>query len=203
MIKYFQIKKESEDNHMPFCTNCGAQAKEGAAFCTACGAKLTIPASPSPGPAPYQAPAPQGVYSAPPINLSRFSGITVRYCCPNGHAFDGNESVTQCPKCGAPVAKGGYIQMYRCGNYMGMAVGMGVYIDGVPYGHIGNKQSIRICVPFGSHMVHVTHTSTRSCNDPVFTVTPEAPYVWCKARFVKAGFKIEVEPSDPNDMPTA
>ena len=190
---------------MAFCSKCGAPAGEGAVFCTKCGNRLaviapTVPVQPVQQPA-YQ-PAPQPVQPPAPVYAGKnFSNVTVRYRCPNGDVFDGTEQQTACPKCGAPLAKGGYIQMYRMGNYMGSAVGMGVYIDDVPCGHIANKQSIRISVPFGSHKVHVTHTTTRKCNDPVFTVTPQAPYVWCKAHFSKGGFAIAVEPANPQDMP--
>lgn len=191
---------------MPFCSNCGAPVVEGAKFCARCGAKLIPAAAPTQAPAAPQAPvAPQApaAYQTPaaPQTAKDFSRITVRYLCPNRHVFDGSEHETVCRTCGAPLPKGGYIQMYRMGNYMGVAVGMGIYINDVPCGHIGNKQSLRINVPFGSHKVHVTHTTTRKCNDPVFTVTPEAPVVWCKAHFSKAGFAITVEPASPDTMP--
>ena len=131
-----------------------------------------------------------------------FSRIRVRYRCTNGHVFDGEEGMTACKTCGAPLPSGGFIQLYRMGNPIGAAVGMGVYIDDVPFGHIATKQSIRISVPYGPHKVHVTHTTTRKCNDPVFTVTPEMPYAWCKAHFSSGGFAITVEQAAPSEMPT-
>lgn len=186
---------------MPFCSNCGAKLNDGDNFCSLCGTKSGMQPSSVGGQSAETFVVPQPVPMASNDFCARFSRITVRYRCPQGHTFDGNESITQCPTCGAVLNKGGYIQMYRCGNYMGMAVGMGIYIDDVPFGHIGNKQSLRISVPFGTHKVHVTHTTTRACNDPLLTVTPESPYVWCKARFVRAGFKINVDMANPQDMP--
>jgi hypothetical protein len=212
---------------MAFCSQCGTKAVPDAKFCIACGAKLVFP-EPQPEMTPVQQPTPQPVeqpapqpYVAPaqPVpqpmqNIHaeaaeqdfealnrKFAAVTVRYRCPNGHVFDGNANQEFCPECKAQLQKGGYIQMYRMGNYMGMAVGMGIYINGEPYGHLGNKQSVRISVPFGSHKVHVTHTTTRACNDPVLTVSPQAPYVWCKASFAKMGFVIEVKPAAEDSMP--
>ena len=193
-----------------FCTTCGAPMQDGARFCGKCGAAVTDPV-PGGAPVPAAVPAQPQVtpqfrqQSMPQVGPSsfNFSRIPVRYRCAGGHIFDGNEGQTVCPTCGAPLPAGGLIQLYRMGNYMGMAVGMGIYIDDVPHGHIANKQSIRISVPYGRHKVHVTHTTTRKCNDPVFEITPDQPCVWCKAHFSAAGFKITVEQADPKDMPTA
>jgi hypothetical protein len=129
--------------------------------------------------------------------------MKMRFKCGSGHVFNGDENTTVCPNCGQPLQLKdcGAIQLYRMGNYMGMAVGMGVYIDGEPFGHIGNKESIRIVLPFGTHKIHVTHTTTRACNDPMVTLTPEAPIAYMKCRLGAMGFKIVVEPSRPEDMP--
>ena len=183
---------------MPFCTKCGNQYQEGAAFCTKCGNKLDGSAAATNAVAQPTVAAP----TAPAPDNNRFSNVTIRYRCGCGNVFDGDDSTSTCPKCGAPLTKEGYIQMYRMGAFGGMAIGMGIYIDDIPCGHIANKQSLRIAVPYGSHKVHVTHTTTRNCNDPVFTVSPEYPYAWCKAHFSKAGFKIIVDPASPDEMPT-
>ena len=160
------------------------------------------PAEPPQYQPPVQAPVYQPAAPQPAAMPYDFSGVRVRYRCTGGHVFDGEEGLTACPTCGAALPAGGFIQLYRMGNPMGAAVGMGVYIDDTPFGHLATKQSIRISVPYGPHKVHVTHTSTRKCNDPVYTVTPEYPYAWCKAHFTKGGFAIEVEQADPSEMPT-
>ena len=152
----------------------------------------------------YQQPVPQQgqFYQQPaPINID-FSAIPVRRMCPNGHLTDGRDGQTACPQCGAPFVQGGIIHIYRMGNFMGMAVGMGLYIDGVPYGHLGNKKSIRVVLPYGPHQIHMTHTTTRFCNDPVFYLTPEDPYICCKAHFAKGGFTVAVERVAPESLPT-
>lgn len=188
---------------MPFCSKCGTKAKDGAKFCSACGAQLVLPKAPVTSDAPV---APQAAEAtpAPSADLqayAKFANVTVRYRCSCGNAFDGNDATASCPKCGAAISKGGTIQLYRMGNMMGVAVGMGIYIDEVSYGFIANKQSLRINVPFGAHKVHVVHTATRACNDPVITVTPEKPYAFCRASFAGAGFRINVEEVGADVMP--
>ena len=187
---------------MPFCTNCGAKLPDDAKFCSRCGAKVNTPPTPPP-PAPPVQTKPQALdRSVPPVPMpAGFSALPLRHRCQNGHVTDGPEGQTSCPKCGAPYVPGGIIHMYRMGNMMGMAVGMGIYLNGVEYGHLGNKQSIRISVPYGQYKVHVVHTATRSCNDPVFMITPQTPYVCCKASFTNAGWAINVQQVSPDDMP--
>ena len=183
---------------MAICPNCGSAVSDSAKFCGKCGTKLESAPAPA-APQPQAAPAPQPL---PPLPFN-FSRIPVRYRCPAGHVFDGAEGQTTCPTCGADLPRGGLIQIYRMGSFSGMAVGMGVYIDDVPCGHLGNKQSIRISVPYGAHKIHMTHTTTRACNDPIVNITPEYPYVWCKAHFAAAGFRIQIDFADPSTMPTA
>lgn len=196
-----------------FCSQCGTKAIEGALFCASCGTGLEQ----------IQVTEASKTLEEPQIMLGSktseetkitleskasvepltpdSSRVTVRYYCSCGNVFDGSEEQKVCPRCGKPLVKEGFIQLYRMGNYMGCAVGMGIYIDNIPCGHIGNKQSVRIAVPYGPHKIHVTHTTTRSCNDPIFTVTPENPCIWCKAHFSKAGFAINVEQATPESMP--
>lgn len=202
---------------MPFCSKCGKSVNPTAQFCPACGFRRSVNVAPQPAPQPipvYQPdpqpvsrPVPGGVqYSTVPGPYletfnRRFAAVKVRYRCDGGHVFDGSDSQTACPTCGAPLKKGGFIQIYRMGNMMGCAVGMGIYIDSQPFGHLGNKESVRVSVPFGQHQVHLTHTATRASNMPVVTVTPEAPYAFCKASFAKAGFEINIAQASPDDMP--
>lgn len=192
---------------MPFCGKCGNKVEDNAKFCSRCGTKVIASdrarqsfagayqtgAVNNPSGAPYQ---PQ-VQQRPAVD----PGMTVRYRCPNGDVFDGFASQTSCPACGAALQKGGYIQVYRMGNMMGMAVGMGVYVDDIPFGHVGNKQSVCISVPYGRHKLHMTHTSTRACNDPVYMITPQNPHVYCKAHFSAGGFRITIEDATPESMP--
>ena len=110
-----------------------------------------------------------------------------------------------CNKCSQPLpaATGGYVQIYRMGSPIGVAIGYGVYINGQPYGHISNKQSIRVPLPYGTYTFHFTCGMTRKCEDLTVTLTPEAPVQFIKAR-IKPGFwsnKIIAESAQAADMP--
>ncbi len=191
---------------MPFCAKCGKQLNENARFCPVCG-NPTGNAAGGPNP-PLNAAQPEisnqvSAQQAAAVDAfnRKFAAVNVRYRCGNGHVFDGKAGTETCPTCGAALPKGGYIQIYRMGNFMGGAVGMGIYVDGVPYGHVGNRQSVRVSVPFGTHELHMTHTATRDSSQPKFTLSPQYPYVFFKAHFTNAGFSIGIDPADPESMP--
>ena len=131
-----------------------------------------------------------------------FSRIPLRRMCRNGHLKDVHESQSACPVCGDPYGACGLIQIYRMGAFSGMAVGMGIYVNDVPFGYLGNKQSIRLALPYGQYRLHMTHTTTRACNDPVYCLTPQTPYALCKAHFAAAGFRIAIDSAAPETMPT-
>ena len=83
--------------------------------------------------------------------------------------------------------------------------GYGIYLDGQPYGHLANKESIRIPLPMGTHTLHMTCGMTRRCEDLTFTLTPEAPAAYVKAS-IRMGFwsnTIRLTPADPSEMPQA
>ena len=110
-----------------------------------------------------------------------------------------------CKKCNAllNLPEEGMVQIYRMGSPIGIAVGYGVYINGHPCGHIGNKQSIRIPLPFGTYTFHFTCGMTRKCQDVTITLSPDAPNAYVKAR-IKPGFwtnTIIAEAVNPEDMP--
>ena len=88
-----------------------------------------------------------------------------------------------CPKCGQTVEgyEGGFVQIYRMGSPVGIAVGYGTYINGEPYGHIANTQSVRIPLPYGTYNLHFTCGMTRRCQDVVVTLSPESPAAYVKA----------------------
>lgn len=94
-----------------------------------------------------------------------------------------------CPQCGQPLAvwQGGGVQIYRMGSPVGIAVGYGTYINGQPYGHIGNKQSVYIPLPYGTYTLHFTCGMTRRCKDVTVTISPEQQFAYVKAR-IKMGF---------------
>lgn len=130
--------------------------------------------------------------------------MKLRYRCGCGNVFNGDESTTACTSCGRPLDLNncGAIQVYRMGNMVGMAVGMSIYIDGVPFGHLANKESVRLVVPYGQHKLHMALSTNRNCNDPIVTITPEAPVAFCKAHLTGAFVtKIVIEPANPQEMP--
>lgn len=110
-------------------------------------------------------------------------------------------------KCGAEISVGGenvgMIQLYRMGNFVGSATGWSIYIDKEPYGHIGNRQCIRLPLPYGTHLVHVVPPMSSRCNDPQITLTAEKPIV-CLKGHLNMGFwanKVVLEEADPAEMP--
>lgn len=124
----------------------------------------------------------------------------------------------KCPKCGkivdisAPTtcscgeqlgAFQGAVQVYRMGNPLGMAVGFGVYINGQPWGHLGNTETVTYTLPFGTYTFHMTHGVSRKCKDITVTLSPETPVAYLKARIKPGVFTntVIIEPSDPSAMP--
>ncbi|MBQ7444795.1 MAG: zinc-ribbon domain-containing protein [Clostridia bacterium] len=206
---------------MAFCTKCGKQLLPAANFCSGCGARISplvvmqsqADSQPQTAPQPQAAPQPQFVPQPQPVQQPiqpspaaaqydrDFAGVKVRYRCPSGHVFNGTPDQEKCPTCQALLEKGGYIQVYRMGHMAGAAVGMGIYVDEQPYGHLANKESVRISVPYGAHQLHITHTTTRDSTRPTLFISSSTPYVFCKAHFARGGFFIAIEESDPADMP--
>ncbi|MBQ9782998.1 MAG: hypothetical protein IJW44_00580 [Clostridia bacterium] len=89
------------------------------------------------------------------------------------------------------------------GSPVGVAVGYGIYINGQPYGHLANKQSVRISLPFGTHTFHFTCGMTRKREDLTITLSPETPIVYMKAH-IKPGFwtnTIKAELAQESEMP--
>ena len=110
-----------------------------------------------------------------------------------------------CPKCGRAIEgyDGGFVQIYRMGSPVGIAVGYGTYINGEPYGHIANTQSVRIPLPYGTYNLHFTCGMTRKCQDVQVTLTPDSPAAYVKAH-LRMGFwshKIIAEIVDQSTMP--
>ena len=110
-----------------------------------------------------------------------------------------------CPRCSTKVDLGsqGMLHVYRMGNFLGFASGFTIYIDHEKYGAIGNKESLLIPLPFGPHLIHVVCGMNRKCNDPVFTLSPEDPYICAKIFMLPGVFqnKTNVERVDPASMP--
>lgn len=107
-----------------------------------------------------------------------------------------------CPKCHQPlnVQEQGSIYVYRQGSPYGIAGGFGLYINGVPFGHIGNRELLRIPVPYGTYTIHSAVGMSRKCRDLTVAITPECPVAYTKV-YIKPGFwtnSFVVEFVDPN-----
>ncbi len=116
-----------------------------------------------------------------------------------------SEAPTACSKCGAALSTQGLgmLKIYRMGSPVGVAAGMGIYLNGAPYGHIGNKQTVPIALPYGSYKLHMTIGMNRKCNDLDFTLSPDNQLVCCKAH-IKMGFiqnSVIIDPAAPGDIP--
>lgn len=112
---------------------------------------------------------------------------------------------SNCPKCGtlASFAGCGMVQVYRMGNFFGAASALGIYLNGVPYGYIGNRESLRIPLRYGTYTLHFAAGLARKCNDLTFTLTPQTPIIYVKS-YVKPGFwtsSFGIELARPEDMP--
>jgi len=125
-------------------------------------------------------------------------------CSSCGQVVNG-EAGSACPRCAKAFTSdtSSYIQSYRMGSPLGIAVGYGVYINGEPYGHLGNKESIRIPLPYGKYNISFTCGMTRKCDPLAVELSENAPIAYVKAH-IQAGFfanKIVAEVADAASMP--
>ena len=135
-----------------------------------------------------------------------FMSQLLRVKCPScGQVvdFQGNGP---CRKCGNAIAlpEDGVIQIYRMGNPMGMGVGMGIYLNGIPLGHLANTDSVRIPVSYGHYKLHMTLGLNRKCKEQEFDVTPDNRFAYFKAH-VMVGFwsnTVVIEQATPEEMPS-
>ena len=181
-----------------FCVKCGNTLDDDARFCSKCGNPVggEVPAR---TPAPAPAPAPQ---AAAPVSIVP-AGKSIRYKCSCGAVIDTVEGAS-CSKCGRPLDENcGYYKLYRMGSPMGVASGFGIYIDGVPYGHIGNKQTCWIRLPYGKHTVHVALGMNRRCTDMTFELSPDHPLECAKVHMKMGAFSntFVIEPAQNSDVP--
>lgn len=105
-----------------------------------------------------------------------------------------------CPKCGQPLMlPPSCIYLYRQGSFYGIAGGFGIYINGEPYGSIGNKELLCIPLPYGTYNLHCAVGMSRKCRDLVVNLSPQMPQAYTKV-YIKPGFwanSFVIEPMDP------
>lgn len=110
-----------------------------------------------------------------------------------------------CTRCKQPLVfpEDGMISLYRKGNFFGCAGGFGLYINGEPFGHIGNRETLHIPVAYGKYNLHVAVGISRKCTDLIINVTPENPRAYAKVS-IKPGFftnSFVIVPATPEEMP--
>lgn len=114
----------------------------------------------------------------------------IRVKCPHCGEANNVYSVNDaCPQCKKPLGleEEGSIYIYRQGSPYGVAGGFGLFINEQSYGHIGNKELLRIPVKYGTYNIHSAVGMSRKCRDLQVTITPENPIVYTKV-YIKAGF---------------
>ena len=132
--------------------------------------------------------------------------IPYRLKCPKCGEVQDSKVAQLCRKCGTliEIPTDGCIQIYRMGNPIGIAAAMGIYLNNQPYGHIANKQSIRIPMNAGVYKLHVTLGMTRKCNDPIIEIKPESNELQCYKAYIRTGFfsgGLVIEKTDISEMP--
>ena len=127
----------------------------------------------------------------------------IRIKCPHCQEVLNVPSVNYiCSECKKPlgIVEEGNIYIYRQGSPLGIAGGFGLFINGEPYGYIGNRELIRIPVKFGTYNIHSAVGMNRKCTDLQVTITPQNRVAYTKI-YMKPGFwtnSFVVEPVDPN-----
>ena len=113
----------------------------------------------------------------------------LRIKCPSCGEVQDITANGPCRKCSNALVlpEDGVIQIYRMGSPLGVAVGMSIYLNEVPLGHLANAESIKIPVAYGHYKLHMAHGMNRKCKDVEVDVTPDERVVYVKAH-LKMGF---------------
>ena len=128
-----------------------------------------------------------------------------RIKCPSCNEVQDIPANGPCKKCNTNIVlpEDGVIQIYRMGSPLGVAVGMSIYLNEIPLGHLANAESVKIPVPYGHYKLHMTHGMNRKCKDAEFDITPENRFAYLKAR-LKMGLitnTVVIEQSTADQMP--
>lgn len=110
-----------------------------------------------------------------------------------------------CRKCKKPLefAPDALFTLYRKGSPIGIAGGFGIYINGEPYGYIGNRETLKIPLKYGTYNIHVAVGMSRNCNDMVINLTPQNRHAFAKV-WIKPGFwanSFVLEHATADEMP--
>ena len=112
----------------------------------------------------------------------------LRIKCPSCGTVQDVAANGPCQKCSTllNLPEDGVIQIYRMGSPLGVAVGMSIYLNEVPLGHLANAESIRIPVAYGHYNISFSHGGIKKCIPAEFDVTPQDRFIYLKAH-IKPG----------------
>ena len=116
--------------------------------------------------------------------------VKIRTRCSHcGNIIDVNGQNDMCNHCNNVVTlcEDGGIEVFREGRFSGSMNAMGLYINGQPFGLIGNGESVRIPLPYGTYNIHCTLGMIRRCDDLQVAIAPENRYACITAK-IKTGF---------------
>ena len=192
-----------------FCSNCGNQIEESAAFCKHCGApNKAVVNNAAADPQPTVRATAETAQAAPPSapGLPNYQQLVYKIKCPScGYVYDaGFTSV--CKKCNTPhtvdFANNGFIQLYRMGHFSGAMNAQGIYLNGEPMGHVANTGTALIELAPGRYTLHCTIGMCRNCEDLSLVIEPGK--IICVKSQMKMGAiknKILLHVVDPSEMP--
>lgn len=130
---------------------------------------------------------------------------TLRFKCPKCGNVSDSPLGAPCRKCNTILTDcgGSYLQIYRMGSPLGIAGGFGIYLNNQPYGYIGNRQSVRIPLPYGTYQLHVAVGMNRRCEDLLVELTPDRPKAFVKVHMNPGFFSNKFVPefAREEDMP--
>ena len=89
--------------------------------------------------------------------------IMLRLKCPSCGEVMNAAGFCNCTKCGTPIRYNGgeCCRSTAWAPRSASRQATAFYLDGQPYGHLANKESIRIPLPMGTHTLHMTCGTTR------------------------------------------
>lgn len=129
----------------------------------------------------------------------------LRIKCPHcGDASNVKPDVKVCPECQKPIAlcPEACIYLYRQGSFYGVAGGFSLYVNGEPFGSIGNRELLCLPLPYGTYNLHCAAGMSRKCQDLVVTLTPQCRVGYTKV-YIKPGAwtnSFVIEPMDPRAL---
>lgn len=165
-------------------------------------------------------PQPQTMPYTPPItdgtNVTIPFGRKYRVVCPDCQTVVDNLKRDEtygfaCTRCGKAYAYGGQLLLYRMGNGLPSAaiVPVAIYIDNVFYGEIANRESLRIMLSTGTHVIGMgarpgTRINRMQSNQFQITVGPQTNNLAFKVSVVyryMGPYGLELKQCNPEEIP--